>query len=374
VLTISGMSMLSHAPQGRDSYLFSIHPNCHGWAAWRRTWALYEHNIDTWPTLAASNWLLKIVGSRDEAKFWSKRFDLVRCGFDAWDYQLVFSCWKAGGVAVRPRHDLVKNIGFGPDATHTFKSQPPRRVVPVSFDLTHPKAVETWDVLRDRYRRRKSIRDLEWRNFRSSLRDRINRIMVRIFGPAHWSGRLRRLLQTQGEQTAATEPERLPLLGTHLELTDAEVCGLRNGWSYNEKHGRWTDGMQSSILWRVQDGLERDLVCCIDAVPALHRSQPEMTVDVFVNNMRCAATKFGCSPSHPGAALIRWVYKLVQEPNVQGIDRFLIRRGLFKDQQKVVMTLVIRWPLIPDKHGISDDCRALGLFCRSVRFELVDSP
>jgi hypothetical protein len=34
----------------------------------------------------------------------------------------------------------------------------------------------------------------------------------------------------------------------------------------------------------------------------------------------------------------------------------------------MVMTLVIRWPLVPAEHLLSDDFRSLGLFVRTIRF------
>jgi hypothetical protein len=157
VMIVSGMSILSHVPCGPESYYFSIHSNCHGWATWRRTWAIYDDNIDSWPTLRSTDWLQRIVGDRRDALFWAERFDMVRNGFDAWDFQLVFSCWKAGGLSIRPRHDLVQNIGYGPDATHTFDPQsdrPKSRAKPMTFPIVHPKQIDSWDVVRDSIRAR----------------------------------------------------------------------------------------------------------------------------------------------------------------------------------------------------------------------------
>ena len=34
----------------------------------------------------------------------------------------------------------------------------------------------------------------------------------------------------------------------------------------------------------------------------------------------------------------------------------------------MVMTLVIRWPLVPAEHVLSSDFRPLGLFVRTIRF------
>lgn len=41
---------------------------------------------------------------------------------DTWDYQLTFSIWKNNGLSIIPNVNLVTNIGFGEDATHTKNS------------------------------------------------------------------------------------------------------------------------------------------------------------------------------------------------------------------------------------------------------------
>ena len=38
---------------------------------------------------------------------------------DTWDYQWVASLWFRGGLTVTPNVNLVSNIGFGEEATHT---------------------------------------------------------------------------------------------------------------------------------------------------------------------------------------------------------------------------------------------------------------
>ena len=43
---------------------------------------------------------------------------------DTWDYIWTFSCWASGGLTAIPEKNLVKNIGFGPNATHTTSDYP----------------------------------------------------------------------------------------------------------------------------------------------------------------------------------------------------------------------------------------------------------
>jgi hypothetical protein len=64
---------------------------------------------------------------------------------DTWDVQWVFANLARGGLTVLPETNLVANIGFGPDATHTRSTgarESNMPVVPMRFPLDHPRAVE----------------------------------------------------------------------------------------------------------------------------------------------------------------------------------------------------------------------------------------
>ncbi|HSI63584.1 MAG TPA: hypothetical protein VLE43_10710 [Candidatus Saccharimonadia bacterium] len=39
---------------------------------------------------------------------------------DTWDYQWTYACWQHGGLTALPNVNLVANIGFGGEATHTM--------------------------------------------------------------------------------------------------------------------------------------------------------------------------------------------------------------------------------------------------------------
>ena len=60
------------------------------------------------------------IGRNSGAAYWGERFDRTYAGeADTWDYQWFFNCWAQNGLAVVPGSNLVTNIGFGEDATHT---------------------------------------------------------------------------------------------------------------------------------------------------------------------------------------------------------------------------------------------------------------
>ena len=145
VAVISGTNFQFSPASGEASYFFSRYPLTWGWAAWRRSWEPYDRNLDAWERLRHTTWLSELLADPLAAAYWRGLFDEVRRGVDTWDYSFVFSCWRAGALAVHPDRNLVTNAGFGPDATHTrdvrsiFANMPVRAM---SFPLIHPEKVE----------------------------------------------------------------------------------------------------------------------------------------------------------------------------------------------------------------------------------------
>lgn len=153
VMSIAGCFQLGPQFQPDTSYFFTRNVDVWGWATWRRAWEKYDRQMSRWPGLRQSAWLLEIGGRKDFRKFWTAAFDRAHSGaVDAWDYQWLFSTWLHEGVSAVPRANLIRNIGFAPDATHTIDPDDHRanRALEVlAFPLTHPASV-TSDPVADR--------------------------------------------------------------------------------------------------------------------------------------------------------------------------------------------------------------------------------
>jgi len=141
IMTISGNNFQFGRKRTNYSYYFSRYPHIWGWASWRRAWKLYDANLKLWPEIREQNWLFDILGNARAVNFWRNVFDLTYIGrIDTWDYQLTFSSWLQNGLHILPNVNLVSNIGFGQDATHStqinrFAYMP---VAAINFPLTHP--------------------------------------------------------------------------------------------------------------------------------------------------------------------------------------------------------------------------------------------
>ena len=142
---ISGHNVLFGYQRTNDSYYYSSIPHIWGWATWRRTWEAYDFSISSWPQVRDAGLLQDIFNSDIEVKSWTSIFDCQYDGvFDTWDYQLVFASLINNWLNITPNVNLISNLGFGVDATHTdnlkdvLAKQPTEAMV---FPLVHPSFV-----------------------------------------------------------------------------------------------------------------------------------------------------------------------------------------------------------------------------------------
>jgi hypothetical protein len=122
------------------SYYFSKYVHVWGWATWRRAWELYDVNMSSWPFFKDENLTNSISTDPVEVLFWQDIFDRVSAGeIDTWDYQWVYTCFHQSGMSIMPTVNLISNIGFRADATHTLTESPwANLVVEVIDEIEHP--------------------------------------------------------------------------------------------------------------------------------------------------------------------------------------------------------------------------------------------
>ena len=155
VMMISGDYFAGKSFDNKVSYYFTRYAHIWGWATWRRAWANCDPRLSDWPRIRETNWLLQVAGNDMEfVAYWQSVFDRVHAGeIDTWDYAWVYAMWRAGGLSAQSTRNLVSNVGFGVEATHTvdtaaWQSQLP--IHPMNFPLVHPPTV-TLDAARDRW-------------------------------------------------------------------------------------------------------------------------------------------------------------------------------------------------------------------------------
>jgi hypothetical protein len=116
---ISGDNFQFGRKVGTGSYYFSKYAHIWGWASWRRAWRYYDVNASLWPQFQASGDFER-VAVPFEREAWRFAFEGAHSGrIDTWDYQWTLACWCQSMMVILPQVNLVSNIGFGPQATHT---------------------------------------------------------------------------------------------------------------------------------------------------------------------------------------------------------------------------------------------------------------
>ncbi len=145
VAMVSGLNLVQDKTQAPDSYFFSQLTHIWGWASWRRAWATYDPDLTDWPAIKAAGLMRELFPKPAHQRYWTHVFDQMHSGTgpDTWDTQWFYTNLKNSVLSVTPGVNLVENLGFGPDATHTiYAADVPRFLVqPLQFPLQHPPAM-----------------------------------------------------------------------------------------------------------------------------------------------------------------------------------------------------------------------------------------
>lgn len=132
---------------GNASYFFSRINSSWGWATWRRAWKYFDYEMKQFETFKKQGKMYDIFSNEEVATFKVQKFE---AGYQnivkgVWDYQWQFAFLCQSGIAIMPNKNLVKNIGFGVDATHTTqvddKYTQNIHLEKLEFPLTHPEFV-----------------------------------------------------------------------------------------------------------------------------------------------------------------------------------------------------------------------------------------
>jgi len=142
IMAISGDNFQFGRKRTEYSYYFSRYNHVWGWATWRRAWQYYDVKMRLWQEIRDGNWLESILVESQAVKYWTKIFQTsYDAKIDAWGYPWTFACWIQNGLTILPNVNLVSNIGFREDATHTIGSKSRVANLPVkemNFPLKQP--------------------------------------------------------------------------------------------------------------------------------------------------------------------------------------------------------------------------------------------
>lgn len=141
IAVITGQNVQLGRTRTDYSYYFSRYNHCWGWASWRRAWQDFDFDMKLWTTVRKAGWLEDILQDAGAVKYWDYLFQSVYEGrINSWAIRWTFSCWMQNYLSIIANHNLISNIGFDSESTHTSKKNQFSNLPtePIEFPLRHP--------------------------------------------------------------------------------------------------------------------------------------------------------------------------------------------------------------------------------------------
>ncbi|EKE20712.1 MAG: hypothetical protein ACD_7C00502G0002 [uncultured bacterium] len=138
---ISGDQFVPNYDNGA-SYYFAKNMHCWGWASWADRWSQYKFDLTNYD----ENNINKFSENKNVQEYWKGVLDRVKNGeVNTWDYQWAFKIIEKDGLCINPSKNLISNIGFGENSTHTSDKDNPLANM-LAYDIggiVHPKEIKT---------------------------------------------------------------------------------------------------------------------------------------------------------------------------------------------------------------------------------------
>jgi hypothetical protein len=143
VMTISGSNLLGYPWKVTGQSYFWGQGGIWGWATWKRAWRLYDFKMQTWEEDKVKSQIRNALKTEEWYQFYLPMFVAVfDKTLDTWDIQWLYTILINEGLSINPEVNLVKNIGFGNNSTHTENIKNPLADLSnetILFPLKHPE-------------------------------------------------------------------------------------------------------------------------------------------------------------------------------------------------------------------------------------------
>lgn len=139
IMHIGGCNFQNGIKRGRGDYYFSSIAHIWGWATWKRAWDKYDYNMNGYSDNGCIEMLNKLYRQNHIINYWVNIYNAMSNGMiDTWDYQWQYTLLINNGMSISPNINMVSNIGFGINATHTIEENRLVSDLPV-FEVTNLK-------------------------------------------------------------------------------------------------------------------------------------------------------------------------------------------------------------------------------------------
>lgn len=120
IFIISGYNKQNQWAVKGSSYFYSNFGGIWGWASWRRAWTHNELAMTDLDKYIMQDKFTHLLGKKVGAMRQREIENVKKYNINTWAYPWAYTRHKNGGLACVPTKSLIKNIGFGNDATHTI--------------------------------------------------------------------------------------------------------------------------------------------------------------------------------------------------------------------------------------------------------------
>ncbi|WP_080237117.1 hypothetical protein [Spirosoma rigui] len=148
VSMIAGTNPFVKWKAAHTSYMFSNMAFSWGWATWQRSWHTFDYTAEKWSTEPVQRAVKQHLKRNKFYIHFKEEFNhyFKEERQDVWDMQWLFARFQNQSYSIIPTQNLISNVGFTEDSTHTFDESiniAHLNHQPISFPLTHPKMVKT---------------------------------------------------------------------------------------------------------------------------------------------------------------------------------------------------------------------------------------
>ncbi|AFM02722.1 hypothetical protein Fleli_0227 [Bernardetia litoralis DSM 6794] len=126
VMHIGGLD-IQNSRWGNTSYYFSNSVvSIWGWATWKRAWKSFEFNIESLIGDKISQKQFEtIIPLEAVRKKYTHSFESMFSNqVNSWAYRWYHAVWSNEGFCIVPNYNMIINIGFGEEGTHTTGEKP----------------------------------------------------------------------------------------------------------------------------------------------------------------------------------------------------------------------------------------------------------
>ena len=142
---ICGCNFQDGIKRGNGDYYFSKLTHVWGWATWSRVWKTYDFHMSHLEKAIETDILSGLTSNRYYKEILYNAFNRTQKGeINTWDYQYLFLNQLNNRLSIIPNYNMISNIGFNSEGTHTFNADSPLAnlgFVALPKEISHPDCI-----------------------------------------------------------------------------------------------------------------------------------------------------------------------------------------------------------------------------------------